>query len=539
MAGTDIQGTGRKKLRWQLTLIVLGMGLLKFIIHMVVAGNYELHRDAYLYLAYGEHLQWGYLSNPPFIAVLSKISVKVFGGSVYAVRFFPALAGAITMIMVGRLIKALDGRKWAVILGTTAYLASPVFLRAGSLFQPVVFDQMFWFMYLYLFVKLLQTYNKNYWFMLGLVAGIGFLNKYTIVLPVVLTTLFLLFTKHRRLLLAPQFLGFLVNIALLSAPNIIWQYNHNWPELSHLRTLRQTQLVNVDDAWFLAMQFIMFIPASLIWVGGLANLFTSKASRPYISLAYAFLGMIAVMLILQAKPYYPAPFYIILIVFGAIQWEVWLAEKFQWVLGVILAGILLVGIPLLPLSLPYLNMESMLAFSQKWQQRGFEEPFVWEDGELHSLPQDYADMTGWREIAEKTAQAYQNLPETEKAHCAVSGENYGRTGAINYYNRKNKEMPKAFCFEGAFMFWAPPKVDDVQTLIYVAERPDSLLSSWFADINVVDSVVNPYFRTQDLKIFVLRNPTSALAAGYQNLRKAIITPNLRKPEKYFQRTRRE
>lgn len=528
MAGTDHQGTGRKKLRWQLTLIVMGMGLLKFIIHMIVADNYELHRDAYLYLSYGEHLQWGYMSNPPFIAVLSWIAVKFFGGGIFAVRFFPALAGAITMIMVGRLIKALDGRKWAVILGTTAYLASPVFLRAGSLYQPVVFDQMFWFMYLYFFVKLLQTYNKNYWFMLGLVAGLGFLNKYTIVLPVFLTTVFLLFTRHRKLLWVPQFWGFLINIGLLITPNLIWQYNHNWPELSHLRTLRETQLINVDDAWFLAMQFIMFIPASLIWVAGLANLFTSKPSRPYISLAYSFLGMIAIMLILQAKPYYPAPFYIALMVFGAIQWEVWLAEKYKWILGIILAGMIAVSIPLLPLSLPYLNLEKMLAFSKTWQDRGFEEPFIWEDGHLHSLPQDYADMTGWRQVAELTHEAWLSLPEYNREATAIYGGNYGKTGAINYYNRKQKDMPKAFCFEGSFMFWSPKDLEGIENLIYWG-KPDSTVLSLFGEATFFGEVDDPYFRENKAPVYILSKPLSGYNQAYLELRERIITPNHRKP----------
>ena len=528
MAGIDHQGTGRKKLRWQLTLIVLGMGLLKFIIHMMVAGNYELHRDALLYLGYGEHLQWGYMSGPPFIAVLSWISLKIFGGGVYAVRFFPALAGAITMIMVGRLIKALDGRKWAVILGTSAYLVSPVFLRAGSLYQPVVFDQLFWFMYLYFFVKLIQTYNKNYWFMLGLVAGLGFLNKYTIVLPVVLTTIFLLTTRHRKLVWAPQFWGFLINIVILIVPNIIWQYNHNWPELSQLRYLRQTQLVNVNDAWFLAMQFIMFAPASLIWVGGLANLFTSKPSRPYISLAYSFLGMIAVMLILQAKPYYPAPFYIALIVFGAIQWEVWLAEKYQWLLGVILAGMIAISIPLLPLSLPYLNMNDMLAFSKRWQERGFEEPFVWQDGTMGEIPQDYAEMTGWRKVADLTHDLWFALPETQRQSTFIYGENSAKTGAINYYNRRLKEMPKAFCFDDSYMFWSPRTLEGVQQLIYWGTPNDSLFNL-FEQAKEVGQLDEPFSVEHGARVFILSQPNSASLEAYQQIRQNAITPNHRKP----------
>jgi hypothetical protein len=338
----------------------------------------------------------------------------------------------------------------------------------------------------------------------------------------------LLFTRHRKLLWVPQFWGFLINFGLLITPNILWQYNHNWPELNHFSTLRATQLVNVNDAWFLAMQFLMFAPAALVWVAGLANLFTAKASRPYISLAYSFLGMIAVMLILQAKPYYPAPFYIILFVFGAIQWEVWLEEKLKWVLGILLATIVLGAIPLLPLSLPYLEMKDMHAFSKTWQNRGFEEPFVWEDGQVHSLPQDYADMTGWHQVSDIVHSAWMSLPENERKSTAIFGGNYGKTGAVNYYNRKVNGFPQAFCFEGSFMFWSPKSLEGISTLIFVGE-PDTNVTALFKEVNFFTAVVDPYFRENGMPVYILRYPQAEMPRQYAALRASIIAPNHRKP----------
>lgn len=527
MAGTDIQGTGRSKLRWQLTLIVLLMGLLKLIVHMIIAGNYELHRDAYLYLNYADHPQWGYMSNPPFIMVMSWLAVKVFGGGVFVVRLFPALAGMITMIMLGRLVKELGGKKWAVIIATTAYLVSPIMLRSNSLYQPVAFDQMWWVLYLYFFVKLLQTHNKNYWFVLGLVAGLGFLTKYTIILPVALTTLFLGATRHRKLLFVPQIIGFFVNLALISFPNLIWQHNHNWPALSHFRKLQETQLVNVDSGWFLGMQVIMFAPALFIWLAGLYNLFTRKDSRQYIVVGYSFMGLILLMLLLHAKPYYPAAFYIILFVFGGIQWERWFAEKYKWVLWVAMVAMVAGTIPMLPLSLPYLNMDRMLAFSSKLQEKGMDGPFVWEDGEVHDLPQDYADMTGWQQLANTVREAYHTLPEDEQERCLIYGQNYGRVGAINYYNRKDKNFPTAFCFEGSFMFWTPTEAPTDLVLIYVA-TPDEFMFENFASIEKYATLNDPYFRENGTEIYICRNPIPEFRENYMALRKGVIEPNHRK-----------
>ncbi len=528
MAGTDLQGTGRKKLRWQLTLFILAMGVIKFITHMVISGNYEFHRDTYLYLSYANHPQWGYLDNPPFIMVFSWLSLKILGGSAFAVHFFPALAGAITMVLIGRLTKELGGKKWAVIMATVAYLVAPIFLRANSLFQPVAFDQFFWFLYLFLFVKLLQTHNKNYWFVLGLVAGLGFLTSYTIVLPVVLTTFFLLATRHRRLLWVPQFWGFLVNVAILITPTLLWQYNHNWPELKLLRELSETQLVNMNSGWFLVMQILMLAPVIFVWVAGIYNLFASKESRPYIVLGYSYIGIILLMLILHAKPHYPAPFYMILLVFGAIQWETWLENKYQWVLGSLVAVMILSTIPLLPLSLPYLKLDKMLAFSTTWQKRGFEAAFRWDDGVLHQIPQDYADMTGWRQLAAITHEAWQSLPDAERQNAAIYGSNYGRAGAINYYNRKVAELPEAFCFDGSFMFWTPQSLADKQALIFIGE-PDTAVAKLFGEITLYKSVNDPYSTENGTSVYILRHPMANMNERYIELRERIIKPNHRKP----------
>jgi len=386
---------------------------------------------------------------------------------------------------------------------------------------------MFWFLYLFLFVKLLQTQNKNYWFVLGIVAGLGFLTKYTIVVPVVLTIFFLIATRHKKLFLVPQFWGFLVNFGILVTPNLIWQYNHNWPELKHLNTLNETQLVNMDSGWFLVMQILILAPVLFIWMAGLYNLFASKDSRPYIVLGYSYLGVMILMLLLHAKPYYPAPFYMILLVFGAIQWETWFEDKHQGILGGIMVVMIGASIPMLPLSLPYLNKDKMIVFSEEWQKRGFKAAFRWEDGNVHELPQDYADMTGWRQTAQLAKDAWESLDSADKAHCYISGASYGRTGAINYYNRREKEMPKAFCFDGSFMFWTPVTLDDLDVLIYLGE-PSERLNAVFGNKTLFASVDDKYFRDNGTPVYIFRNPKPEMAAEYAKLREKILEVNHRK-----------
>lgn len=89
--------TARMKIKdWVLIFFILIKFLLQYILINPV---YELHRDEYLYLDQAHHLAWGYLSVPPVFSWISTL-IHFLGNSVFLVKFFPALFGALTLIIV-------------------------------------------------------------------------------------------------------------------------------------------------------------------------------------------------------------------------------------------------------------------------------------------------------------------------------------------------------------------------------------------------------------------------------------------------------
>lgn len=56
---------------------------------------------------------------------------------------------------------------------------------------------------------------------------------------------------------------------------------------------------------------------------------------------------------------------------------------------------------------------------------------AWEDGKNHNLPQDFADMLGWKEMADKSLAAYRMIPENELKNTLVICNNYGQAGALS------------------------------------------------------------------------------------------------------------
>ena len=518
--------TGRKEQRRKISLIILLVSLGNFILHMAVSGNWELHRDAYLYLNYAEHPAWGYISVPPFIMVISTIAVKVLGGSAFVVRLFPALAVAVGTAYVGVITKDLGGKKWAVLIATLSYALSPAFLRMGSLFQPVAFNQLFWLMFFYFFVQMLRTKNLNYWYLIALISAIGLLNKYTMLIPMSTAVLGLLVGRRFSTLFCRQFWIGLVGILLVAMPNVLWQYNHNWPLLYHLNELQTTQLVNFSAIHFTNMQFLMNAHGIIIWLFGFLAFFLYKPFKPYRPIGYAFLFMWLSLALIGAKPYYMLGVYPILFVFGSLIIE-FKTVKMDWLRPVTASLVALVALILLPLSLPFFKVDAMMSYGKMLNKWGAHSPYMWEDGSYHELPQDFADMRGWEAFANLAKEAYEELSEEEKSRVVVFGSSYGKVGAYNYYNRE-VALPGGYSFEGSYMFWAPEEIPDNCIMLYL-DKPTEEVAARFESIEKVKTLHVDFARENGSEIYILRNPVASFSEDYKAFRVETLQPFYRKP----------
>src|SRR5690606_95933 len=110
--------------------------------YIVVHPEFELHRDEFLHLDQADHLAWGYLSVPPVTSWIS-VLIRWFGNAEFWVRFFPALIGVFTLVVVWDLVKRLGGNLYAQSLAAVAMLASAM-IRLNILFQPNSIDILCW-----------------------------------------------------------------------------------------------------------------------------------------------------------------------------------------------------------------------------------------------------------------------------------------------------------------------------------------------------------------------------------------------------------
>lgn len=482
---------------------VLLLSLLGVAIHLLFYKNLGFHRDELLYLSLGEHPDFGYFSVPPLIGILALAVTKVFGYSLFAVRIIPALAGGAMVYLAAITARELKGSFFAQILAATGLICSILFLRAFSLYQPVFLDIFFWTLSLYLVLRYANSGNGNYLYYFGLAAGIGLLNKYNILFLVISLLSVLPFTRFRKLFFSREFYITLLIVFLLVLPNVLWQLTHQLPVLSHFGELRHSQLEKMSASTFLAEQLLMMFPATMIALPGIFYLLFSVHMKSLRFLGYSLLLVLLIYLLLHGKSYYSAGIYPFLISAGAVFYEKLVKKGFLRIL--LVALFLLVTWLLFPMGLPSKSPEKLVAYFDKMAKiTGNDAIRRYENNRYHSLPQDYADMLGWEELAAITNKAW--LLAEHQDQCLIYAENYGEAGAVTILGKKF-QLPEALSTSDNFRYWLPKTFErEILELIYINDELGDDIKELFGEIMEVGRLSDPLAREYGVRVFLCKKP---------------------------------
>ena len=431
------------------TLILIAFIIVKFLLqYLSISPEYELHRDEFLHLDQAHHLAWGYLSIPPVTSWISWV-ILMLGNTLFWVRFIPALFGALTIVIVWKSIEELKGNLFALILGSTCLLFS-VLLRLNILYHPNSLDILSWTLFYFIVIKYINTEN-NKWFYIGaIVFAVGFLNKYNILFLLIGLLPAIMLSEHRRIFSKKEFYFAVLFGLLLISPNLLWQYNNNFPVFHHLKELADTQLVNVNRWNFLKEQLLFFIGSFFVILAALYALLFHPPYKKYRFFIWTICFTLFVYTCLRAKGYYAIGLYPVYISFGSVYIGNILKNSWKRYLQTLAIAIpVLVFIPISGILFPNKSPEYIVSHQSSYKLLGL---LRWEDGRDHPLPQDFADMLGWKELANKIDSIYSTLPDKEKT--LILCDNYGEAGAINFYS-KYKEI-KAVSFNADYINWFIP-----------------------------------------------------------------------------------
>ena len=502
------------------TLILLGFILLKFLLQTIlISPDYDLQRDEYLHIDQRQHLAWGYQSVPPFTSWVSYL-IHLLGNSIFWVKFFPALFGALTILIVWKAIETLNGNLYALVLGATCILFSAV-LRINTLYQPNSFDILSWTAFYYFVLKYFKTENVKWLYVAAMVFAFGFLNKYNMLFLVVGLLPAVLLTEHRKVFAKKQLYVALLLALVIVLPNLIWQYKQHFPFVFHMEKLQRTQLQYISPASFLIDQLIMNLPCVFIWLTGLWAIFFVKELKNYRFIGWAYLCVIGLLLLGHGKNYYALGAYPVLFAFGAYQLEQLTALRFTKIRYVLFSIPVLLGYWLIPIALPVMEPAPLAGFYEKKNVKKLG-VLNWEDGKSHPLPQDFADMLGWEEMAQKMAKAYNSLDSNEKKNTLLFCDNYGQAGAINYY-RKKYHLPEAFSDNASFLYWMPDSLhfDNILLLTDDEKEMEHPFLKNFSSVILSDSITNNYAREKGDLILLLKGMNETMRQAFkEKIRKA-------------------
>jgi len=497
------------------------IAILNVLLHLAFYNTLGFHRDELLYFSLGQHLAAGYASVPPFTGFIAWLMIHILGYSLLSERMIPMMLSSVLVFLGAAISKELRGKHYAQVITAFAICVTPLNLRGFSLFQPVCFDVFFWSLIFWLVLKWINTKSDKYLLFLGLSAGVGMLNKYLVALEIFGLLAAFMFSPYRNIF-TRKALYLAILIAFVAfLPNLIWQIKNHLPVLIHMQALNDTQLVHVNRLDFFTDQIFMSSMAIILFIPGIIFLCIGESMKPYRPVAIASLIVLLILAILRGKSYYTIGLFPLWIAAGGVFWEYKLKRKFAKIL--LPALMLLITIPILPMGIPIYKPEKLAEYFARVKDKyGFDMVLRWENGNIHSLPQDYADMLGWDELAAITAKAYEQVPD--KKATMIYAENYGQAGAIMVIGKKYN-LPEPVCFSESFFYWFPRNPEhEIKNLIYVNSELGKDINELFANCRLIGKIENPLAREYGTEVWLCTAPRSSFNEFWRQRVPQITSP---------------
>jgi 4-amino-4-deoxy-L-arabinose transferase-like glycosyltransferase len=472
----------------------IAISLLALAAHLATSARYGYFRDELYFIACSKHLAWGYVDQPPLVAFAAYLAAP-FHYHPIALRVLPVVSAALTVWLAVRIARELGGGAFAQALAALATFLLPAYLLLGNTLTTTSFEPLSWTLLIYSLIRLARTNDPRYWIGAGAAFAFGMYGKYSMLLLGFALLAGLVLTKERRLLLTWWFPGALALVAVVLAPNLLWQSAHGWPfvqvvqgDFEHrhaFQTGLQLEYKNVlqNAVAFVTEQLVYTNPLSVpVWIMGLGALAFSARYRRLRFIAIAYIVLMAAAIWLQAKGYYIIGIYASLLAAGAAPLER-LFER-RAARTAIIAVFLVGTLPFVPLSLPVLPVDAFITYSQMLHLTG-------QNGTQPRLMQPlYAEEFGWDELARHVGTVYHSLPPAVRARTGVFADTYGDAGALAFYGPRYG-LPPIISAQNTYYLWGTNGYDG-NTLIVVGASQADIVRRVYRNVKLVATYGNPY-----------------------------------------------
>ncbi|HEX3778990.1 MAG TPA: glycosyltransferase family 39 protein [Pseudonocardiaceae bacterium] len=390
------------------------------VLLVVFAGRYGYHRDELYFLASGAHLSWGYADQGPLVPLIARLMSAIAPNSLTVLRLPSAFAAGGIVVLTGVLARELGGGPKAEFIASACAAMSSLVLFDGHLLETSTFDLLIWTGAGCLIVRAIRTETDWLWLLVGVLLGVGLLNK---LLPAFLGVAVLVgvaIVGPRRVLRSPYpWLGAVIAV-LIGLPWLLWQAGHGWPELAVAGSIAGGGSTSSQPWWLVVpFQFLLASPVlAPLLVIGLVRLFRSPM-RP---LGVAWVVLAVMFMVTGGKPYYLAGLLPLLLASGAETAANWRAWRFWPWVAVGAAINLIISLPILPAA---------------------------DTGLVIALNPDVGETIGWPDFVHTVTEVRDRLPANSPVVILTS--NYGEAGALQHFGVSN-----VYSGHNSYGYWGPP-----------------------------------------------------------------------------------
>jgi hypothetical protein len=494
-------------------MIVACLAVLKLLLHFYfnAFSYYGYLRDELYFIDAGTHLDWGYVDVGPLTIWMGHLSRELMGDSVFALRVFPAIAGALTIVIVGLMVRELGGGRFAQGLAGLAVLVAPIWLGAQNNLCLPASEPLWWGACAYFLIRLIKTGNTRLWLGFGVITGIGLLNKPSMLFLAGAVVIGLLLTPQRQYLFDRwALIGGLVAL-LIASPYLLWQIAYGWPTIEFLAGMKQMVTSQIPSWVFVLGQVFYLHPLNFpIWLAGLGWFFFAKDAEPFRVFGWVYVIIFLFLLIAGSKVYYLAPVYPILLAGGAVAVERLANQRRLVGLKLPLSTLLVAGgVVIAPVVLPVLPIEKTDSYV-KTSTAGLLK-------NAYEVTSSFHDMHGWENQARVVAGVFHRLSPEEQADCIIFAGNFGEAGAIDFYGPA-LGLPPVCSTHQNYYFWGPPAQSGNLVIVFGVKL--EVLRQFFGDVQPAATITCPEAVSyeQNVPVYVCRKPIIRLQDAWPKLR---------------------
>lgn len=422
------------------------------IVHAATAGRYDAQRNELYFLACGWHPDFGYVDQPPLVPLIAA-TTQLFGISTWMLRLPATIAAVALVFLAASFARLLGGGARAAVFAAIAASIAPGLAGLSSHLTTSTFEPLAWTGAAFLLVRAIREERRTDLVWTGVVAGAAMEAKWGIAIWLVALGAGIVATSSRRILAWWQLWLGVVIAAALFAPNLIWQWQHDWPFfaviLPHLESQRDYTGPFWQFEWRQALSMNVVL-APLIVAGMLAP-FVDRRLADARFLSIGFVLTTAFYFLQRGTNYYLFPVYPTMFIVGAVCCE----RLDAWITRGWIAGAIAVSAVFAPVALPILEPELLQRYMQA---TGIKPAPIEAAGVGAPLTQGLSDEFGWRELEQKVAKAYRALPPDERSRAAIVAANYGQAAAIDVYGKADG-LPPALSGHNQYWLWGPRGYD--------------------------------------------------------------------------------